>query len=128
MEGRTERLLRALGNREAYAVVLALLEREQTTSGLAEITKVGRQSLDQTLETLSQASIVSRRAGAQGAWFIIHWPETFKLLDTARRLGVAIQGSEDRSDEEVREVFARLEQAGAAVAAAKRGRPKNTDT
>jgi DNA-binding IscR family transcriptional regulator len=128
MESRTERLLRALGNREAYAVVLALLEREQTTSGLAEVTKVGRQSIDQTLEILSQASIVSRRAGAQGAWFIVHWPETFKLFDTARLLGVAVQGSEDRSDDEIREIFARLEQAGTAAAAAKRGRPKHADT
>ncbi|MGH2948243.1 MAG: hypothetical protein ACRDPC_18645 [Solirubrobacteraceae bacterium] len=106
---------------------MALLDREQTSSSLAEITKVGRQSLEQTLETLSQASIVSRHPGAQGAWFIVHWPETFKLLDTARLLGVAIQGSEDRSGDEVRELFARLEQAGGAAAAAKRGRPKNPE-
>ena len=57
MEARTERLLRALGNREAYAVVAALLDQQQSTSRLTETTKLGRQTLEQTLEVLSQASV-----------------------------------------------------------------------
>src|SRR4051812_1534327 len=125
MEFRTERLLRALGNREAYAVVVALLDRDQTTTGLVEITKFGRQSLKQTLEVLSQAGIVSRHQGAQGAWFVTHWPETFAILATTRRLGVAILGSDDHADTEERGLFDRLDSAGRAAPAAKRGRPKS---
>jgi hypothetical protein len=127
MESRTERLLRALGNREAYAVVQALLQSEMTRTKLVEVTKIGGQSLDQTLEILSQASVISRHPGTQGAWFIVHWLETFAVLNTTRLLGVAIQGSEDHADAEERELFARLDEAGGAAAAAKRGRPKSTD-
>src|SRR5687768_5338555 len=123
MESRTERLLRALGNREAFAVVIALMKQEMTTSNLSKTTSLSLQTVESTIEVLSQASVVSRRPGSQGAWFVLHWPETFALLDTARKLGVAIQGSEDRSTDDERELFDRFEGVGGAAPAAARGRP-----
>jgi hypothetical protein len=53
VESRTERLLRAMGNREAFAVVKALLESELTTNGLVMATRLSASSLEATLETLS---------------------------------------------------------------------------
>jgi DNA-binding HxlR family transcriptional regulator len=126
METRTERLLRVLGNREAFAVVRALLIAEMTTSGLVDATKLSVQTLDRTLETLSQGSVVSRRTGTQGAWYIVHWPETFAVLDAVRRLSVAIAGTEEHLDREEAAAFMRLEEAGGAVAAARRGRRPGT--
>jgi DNA-binding IscR family transcriptional regulator len=122
MESRTERLLRAAGNREAFAVLRVLLRSEMTTAALANATKISPSTIERTLETLSQANLVSRRPGTQGAWFITHWHETLALLDAARLLGVAIQGSEDHLDEQERTLFRSLEEAGAAAPAAKRGR------
>ena len=129
MESRTERLLRALGTRETYAIVRALLEMERTTSALSATTKLSTGTLERELEALSQGSVVSRRPGGQGAWYVPHWPETFAVLQAARRLGIAIAGSEDHADGREQEQFARLEQAGGAAAAAKRGRrPQDEDT
>src|SRR5690349_15329223 len=122
MDTRTERLLRALGNREAFAAVRALLGAELSTSGLVKATQLSGPGLERTLETLSQAGIVGRRPGAQGAWFITHWHETFAVLNASRVLGVALQGSEDRLDDEERSLFDQLEQAGGASPAVKRGR------
>lgn len=124
MESRTERLVRAVGNPEAYAVVRALLQSERTTTALAKFTELSAATLERTLETLSQASVVSRRPGTQGAWYVVHWPETFAVFKAARQLAVAIQGSEDRASEDERELFARLEAAGGAAAPAARGRPR----
>jgi DNA-binding IscR family transcriptional regulator len=122
MESRTERLFRALGTREAYAVVRALLEAEMTTSGLSVATRLSPPTLERVLEMLSQASVVSRRPGTQGAWYILHWPETFEALNAVRRLSVAVGGSEEHADASEREAFARLEQSGGAAAAVRRGR------
>lgn len=114
--------MRAAGNREAFAMLRALLESEMTTSRLADVTQLSPPTIEATGEVLSQAGLVSRRPGTQGAWFATHWPEMLALLDATRRLGIAIQGTEDRLDEEERALFARLEEAGGAAAAAKRGR------
>jgi hypothetical protein len=127
MESRTERLLRALGTRETYAIVRALLEMERTTSALSVATKLSTGALERELEALSQGSVVSRRPGGQGAWYIAHWPETFAILQATRQLGIAIAGSEDHADGRERELFVRLEQAGGAAAAAKRGRRSQDD-
>ena len=115
-------MLRALGNREAYAIVRALLEAEMTISGLSSATNLSVPTLERVLETLSQASVVSRRAGTQGAWYLLHWPETLAMLDAVRRLGVAIGGSEEHADASERQAFADMEQAGGAAAATRRGR------
>lgn len=122
MESRTERLLRALGTREAFAIIRALLEKERTISSLSTVTKLSVATLERELELLSQGSVVSRRAGVQGAWYISHWPETFALLQAARRLGIAIAGSEEHADSQELELFERLEGAGRAAEAARRGR------
>lgn len=122
METRTERLLRAVGNREAFAALRSLLAAEMTTAALADATNLSPSTLERTLETLSQANLVSRRPGTQGAWFVTHWHDTLALFDRARMLGVAIQGSEDRLDEEERNLFRDLEDAGGAAPPAKRGR------
>lgn len=127
MESRTERLVRALGTREAYAIVCALLETERTTSSLSAVTKLSPAAIERELETLSQGSVVSRRPGGQGAWFITHWPETFAVLGATRRLAVAIAGSEEHMASREGEQFDRLEQAGGAAAAAKRGRSPRAD-
>lgn len=122
METRTERLLRAVGNREAFAVLRSLLASESTTAALATATKLSPSTVERTLETLSQANVVSRRPGTQGAWYATHWHETLALFDAGRMLGVAIQGTEDHLDEEERDLFRSLEEAGEAAPAAKRGR------
>jgi DNA-binding IscR family transcriptional regulator len=122
MESRTERLLRAVGNREAYAVVRSLLEAEVSTSGLAERTKLSVAATERTLETLAQGSIVSRRPGSQGAWYVVHWPETFAVLDAARRLSIAVKGTEEHDDRAEGEAFASLEAARGAAPAVRRGR------
>jgi hypothetical protein len=128
METRTERLLRALGAREAYAIVLELLDADRTTSSLSAATKLSPATVERVLETLSQGSMVSRRPGGQGAWYILHWPETFAVLEAARRLGIAVTGSDEHAGNQERERFARLEQAGCAGAATPRGkRAQNED-
>ncbi len=124
MESRTERLLRAVGNREAFAIVRELLGAEMTTNSLSRATHLTTSTLEPALETLSQAGLVSRHPGPQGAWFIAQWQETFAVLNAARVLGVALQGSEDHSAEAERSLFAQLEDAGGPSAAAKRGRPR----
>jgi DNA-binding IscR family transcriptional regulator len=123
MESRTERLIRAAGNREAFSALRALLGAEMTTNTLASATNLTPAMAERTLETLSQASLVSRKPGPQGAWYLTHWPETLAFFDAARVLGVAIQGSEDRSVEDERDLFSRLHEAGGPAEAAKRGRP-----
>jgi hypothetical protein len=60
--------------------------------------------------------VVARRPGTQGAWFITHWPETLAVLDAARVLGVAIQGSEDGLGEDERTLFAQLGEGGRSAA------------
>lgn len=129
MESRTERLLRVLGTRETYAIVRELLAAERTTSSLSAVTKLSPATVERELETLSQGSVISRRPGGQGAWYIVHWPETFAVLEAVRRLGIAVAGSEEYADGCERELFGRLEKAGGAAAAAKRGRrPQGEDT
>jgi DNA-binding IscR family transcriptional regulator len=127
MESRTERILRALGTREAYSVVCELLQAQLTTSALSQATKLSVPTAERVLEVLSQGSLVARHPGAQGAWYVVHWPETLAVLETARRLGIAITGTEDRVDRHEEEFFNRLDQAGAAVAPVKRGRRRDED-
>jgi DNA-binding IscR family transcriptional regulator len=127
MESKTERILRAAGTREGFAVLRALLEAEMTTAGLAFKTRLSTSTLERTLETLSQGSLVSRRPGTQGSWFVVQWPETLALLDAARLLGVAIQGSEDHLDGVERALFERLQQAGGSAPAARRGRRPSSE-
>jgi DNA-binding IscR family transcriptional regulator len=126
MESRTERLIRAAGNREAFSVLRALLSADMTTNSLAHATDLTPAIVNATLEALSQASLVSRKAGPQGAWFLTHWPETLAFFDAARVLGVAIQGSEDRFVDEEQSLFSRLHEAGRPAEAAKRGRPSSS--
>jgi len=122
MESRTERLIRAAGNREAFSVVRALLEAEMTTNRLAAATQLTPSAVERTLETVSQAGLVSREPGPQGAWSVTHWPETLAFFIAARRLGIAIAGSEDRLDDDEQTLFSKLEDAGGAAEATKRGR------
>jgi transcription initiation factor IIE alpha subunit len=128
METRTERLVRVLGNREAFAVVRALLEADMTTSTLSEATKLSVQTVERVLETLSQGSVVSRRTGSQGAWYVLHWPETLAVLDSARRLSIAIAGNEEHLDRYETETFMRLGAATKAAPAARRGRRPAADS
>jgi DNA-binding MarR family transcriptional regulator len=121
VESRTERLMRALGNREAFAVITALLEAETTQTALGRRTRIAAQTLERALETLSQAGLVDRMPGTQGAWFVTHWPETFALLTAARTLGIALAGTDDRAEADEAELFDRLRGAGAATPAATRG-------
>jgi DNA-binding IscR family transcriptional regulator len=123
MVSRTERILRALGNREALAVVLVLLDADTTHTALRAQTKLAAQTLEHTLETLSQAGLVERLPGSQGAWHLTHWPETLGVFRAARRLAVALAGSDDNAAEREAEQLERFDQVGSARAAAKRGRP-----
>jgi DNA-binding IscR family transcriptional regulator len=122
MEPRTERILRALGTREAYSLVCELLRSDLTTSALSEATKLSVPTTERVLETLSQGSLVARRSGTQGAWYVVHWPETVAILHATRRLGIAITGTEERVDRSEEEFFNDLDQAGAAAPAPQRGR------
>lgn len=122
MEPRTERLLRVVGSREGYAILRVLLGAETTTTALADATKLSVPAFERALEPLVQGSVVSRRSGMQGAWYLERWPETFAILDAARRLTVAIKGTEERIDNQEDELFAYLEMTGGAASAVKRGR------
>ena len=128
MESRTERVLRALGSREGFAVLTVLLEAETTQTRLRSQTKLAAQTLEGTLEVLSQGGLIERLPGSQGAWRVTHWPETFAVLRAARQLSFALAGTDDAAAERERELFNRLDQAGAARPAAKRGgRRTNAD-
>lgn len=114
-------MLRAMGSRESFAVLKLLLAAETTQTTLRQETKLAAQSLERTLEMLSQSGLIERMPGTQGAWRVTHWPETFAVLTTARRLSVALAGSDDAAAEHEAELFARLDQAGGARIAAQRG-------
>jgi DNA-binding HxlR family transcriptional regulator len=124
MEARTERVLRALGTREAFAVVFALLEADTTHTALRTKSRLAAQTLDHTLEVLSQAGLVERLPGSQGAWHLTHWPETLAVLRASRTLAVALAGTDDHASEHEAGRLDRLEGAGCARGAARRGRPR----
>lgn len=127
MESRTERALRALGSREGFAVITVLLEADTTQTALGRRTKLSAQTLERTLEVLSQGGLVERLSGTQGAWHVTHWPETFAVLRAARQLGVALAGSDDRAAAVEGELLDRLERAGGPSPAARRGGRHDTD-
>jgi hypothetical protein len=108
-------------------VITALLDADTTRTALRRRTKLASQTLDHTLETLAQAGIVERLPGSQGAWHVTHWPETLALLLSARRLAVALAGSDDHAAGLEQEMLARLEEAGSARPAARRGAPPGND-
>lgn len=127
MESRTERALRAIGSREGFAVVAVLLEAETTQTSLGRKTKLAAQTLERTLETLAQGGLIERQPGSQGAWRVTHWPETFAVFVAARRLAVALSGSDDRAAELEADLLDRLERAGGPEPAARRGGRRDAD-
>jgi DNA-binding HxlR family transcriptional regulator len=121
VEARTERILRALGTRESLAVVFALLEADTTHTALRRETKLAAQTLEHTLETLSQAGLLERLPGSQGAWHLTQWPEVLAVIRAARRLAIALAGSDDHEAAREAELLDRLDQAAGPRQAAKRG-------
>lgn len=120
-------MLRAIGNREAHAILLALLEAETTQTSLGHKTKLATGTLAQTLEMLAQAGLIERRPGTQGAWRVSLWPETLAVLSAARRLAIALAGVDEHASADERELLVRLEEAGGAIPAARRGGSREDD-
>jgi DNA-binding HxlR family transcriptional regulator len=123
MESRTERVLRIVGSRDGIAILKVLLEAEAPQTALSARTKLTPQALERTLEALAQSGLVERLPGSQGPWRVTHWPETVGLLSAARQLSVALAGTDDASADAEREFLNKLEDAGSARPARKRGGP-----